>query len=286
MNPSFDHQLLSRHAYGLVEPSMVENLPEGIAAVPLVPPELSASEHLMPRLLVLGALSDGQQADLLGALSDAEHHGEQPVVSMVLQSALSVREFVSHWNRLQVAMPGPNRKVWLRVHDPRVLHQLIRILTPRQQTKLFVKVESCTYWLGDRWVTAKGEPIAGHDPAGSLFYSSWDWPRIEQIGIVNRALQAAGVRRASEIGDKAELAEQLISRARVRHGLSEQSDLVEFAMHGLMTAESFDLHPSILEAIRACSADDEARLADRLALIDEKVWAELGPNAMVEHERA
>ena len=265
---------------------MLEHLPEGIATVPIVPPELSASEHLMPRLLDLGSLSEGRQAALLGALFDAEHHREQPAVPMLLQSALSAREFVSHWNRLQVAMPGPNRKVWLRVHDPRVLHQLLRILTPRQQSKLFVEVESFTYWLGDRWVTAKAESATGLDPAGSLLCSSWDWPRIEQIGIVNRALEAAGVRQASEISGKAELAERLIAHARARYGLTKRSDLVEFAMQGLRTAESFDQHPRILEVIRAGSADGEASLSDRLALIDEKVWAEVGTNAKAEHEKA
>lgn len=286
MNSRFDHQLLSRHAYGLVEPSMLEYLPEGIATVPIVPPELSASEHLMPRLLDLGALSVSQQAMLLGMLSEAVDVAEKPVVCMLLQTALSAEQLISYWNGLQIANPGPNRKVWLRLHDPRVLHQLLRILTSLQKRKLFETVESFTYWLGDRWVSVSAEPHSGQSPAGSLLYSNWNWPRIEQVGIVNRALQAAGVQRASEISAKAELAERLIARAKEKHGITGQSDLVEFAMRGLTTAESFDQHPRILEAIRAGSESDDAGLCDRLALINEKVWAEVGPDVMVEHEKA
>lgn len=286
MNPSFDHQLLSRHAYGLVEPSMVEYLPEDIATISITPSELSASEHLMPRLLALRSLSENQQATLLSMLSDAQHYGEQPVVVMLLQTALSADEFVCHWNRLQMAMSGAGRKVWLRLHDSRVLHQILRILPPQQQRKLFDKVDSISYWLGDRWITANAKSTAGQSAVGTPLYLNWDWSRIEQIGTVNRALQAAGVRQATEISVKAELAEQLIARAKEKHGFTEQADLVEFAMRGLTTAVAFDEHPGILEAIRASIAHGDASLCDRLALIDEKVWGEVSPNIPVEHEKA
>lgn len=275
MYTSFDHQMLSSHTFGLVNASMVEQLPEGIVADPLVPSTMPASAHLMPRLISLRDIPAKLHGELLQYLYDAEKYDEQPAVSMLIQSDYDAKQFARHWNGLQLFDPQPSRKVWLRLHDPRVMHQLLRILGPVQRRHVFGRSVAFTYWIGKEWVRVDrdcaDESVPSH-PATP----GWDWNRIEQTGIVNRALHGAGVQGATALTQQGAVAEQLIKRANERHGLTEQADLVEFAVRGLSTRSAFDEHHKIASHIRP-SGDpgDDASLADRLALIDEQVWAEL-----------
>lgn len=272
---NFDHQLLDRHAFALLDPSMVEWLPEGVVSVPIVPAKLTASEHLMPRLVTLRTLPAPVRESLLDVVYEAQRQGEQPPVTLLVDTEKDAQALAAWWNVLQVRTPSPGRKVWLRLHDPRVLHQLLRILTARQRARIFSQVDAFTYWLGDDWVTATFDVPVG-DAAGPAGAADWDWPRIERIGAINRALHGAGVRQAGAMTRQGALAEQLIVRAALDHGLTEQADLVEFAVRGLLTRPAFDSHPAIAELIRPGDhPDDDSRLADRLALADESVWAEL-----------
>ncbi len=272
---NFDHQLLDRHAFALLDPSMVEWLPEGVASVPVVPAKLQASAHLMPRLIALRALPAPVRDALLEMLYEAQRQGEQPPVTLLVDTGKDAQALAAWWNVLQVRTPAPGRKVWLRLHDPRVLHQLLRILDARQRARLFSQVDAFTYWLGDDWVSVRNDtPVdEAPSPAGA---TDWDWPRIERIGAINRALHGAGVHQAGAMMRQGALAEQLIVRAALEHGLSDQADLVEFAVRGLLTRTTFDAHPAIAALIRpGNSPDDDSRLADRLALVDESVWVQL-----------
>lgn len=274
----FDHRLLTRHAFGLADPAVVEYLPEGVVSTPVVPASVAASAHLMPRLIDLRALSTTVRAELLDGLYEAQKHGEQPLVAMFVATELAAEAFAQHWNGMQIAAPAPGRKVWLRLHDPRVLHQLRRILSPGQRASLFSRIDEVTYWLGDSWLHATAADQAGHAPEAF----GWDWPRIERIGAVNRALHGAGVRQAGAMAAQGALAEQLIAHAAGRHGLVDQADLVEFAVRGLLTAPGFDTHPGIAPIIRPSGdPDDDSRLEDRFALVGDDVWASLRETVIV-----
>jgi hypothetical protein len=265
---SFDHQILSDHAYAVVDPAALEDLPAGIRGVALVPASLAASEHLMPRLIELRGMPDALDGALLEALYQAQVAGEPPPVALMVQSDLGAEEFARYWNTLQLATPQPGRQAWLRVHDPRVLHQMLRILNAAQRRKLFGRSEYFTYWAGDQWLTAYADDEAAPGAA------AWDWTRVERIGSINRALSGAGLRHAAALTTQGALAEQLIERAGARHGLTRQDDIVEFATRGLTTRATFDDHPAIAARIQP---DDDSSLADRLALVDDSVWNALRP---------
>ncbi|QYF95413.1 DUF4123 domain-containing protein [Massilia sp. PAMC28688] len=273
----FDHHLLARHRYALIEPSMAEYLPDGIVAEPIVPEPMAASAHLMPRLLDLRALAPAQNDALLTSLFQAQQNGEAPIVSMLVQTEADARAFITHWNGLQYATAAGGGKVWLRVHDPRVMHQLLRILTAGQRRKLFGPIEQLAYFVGATWVQAPEAPAAGTAAVGT----AWNWARVERIGLVNRALQAAGVQDPQALWVQGERAERLIDHATLRHQLTAPGDLVEFAMRGLLHGDAFDRHPQVAAAIPPSSdPDDDSTLADRLALLDDHVWDELSPHQL------
>lgn len=279
MSMTFDHRALQRHAYGIADANALPDLPEGITGIPLVPQELDGSAHLMPVLLDFRTMPTALSDSLLEHLYDCHVNSVPPPVGLLIQTDDDVDTFVQRWNSLQLATPGPGNKVWLRVHDPRVLHQLLRILTPAQARRVFGRSEAFTYWVGGEWVTV--HPLAPDDAEGSVApvqssLGRWDWQRVELIGAINRALQRAGIDGADALLAKGALAEQMMERATVSYGLTSRDDKVEFAARGLITSIKFDQHPQIAAAIiGGKDADGDATLADRLALIDEQVWEEI-----------
>lgn len=270
MNGNFDHQLLQRHAFGLADATTLEELPEGIQTEALIPPVLAASAHLMPRLIDLRHLRNEQMNALLECLYCAHTEQRPPPVPLLVDTDLAPKQFARYWNAMQLAAPAPDRQAWLRLHDPRVLHQLLRILNAAQSRRLYGRSAAFTYWTGGEWLTA----VAEDDPGAAVGVARWDWARVERIGTINRALQGAGVLSAAALTRQGALAEQLIERAASRHGLASQGDMVEFAMRGLTTRFTFDEHPVVAGRIKP-DAEEDSTLSDRFALIDDSVWNEL-----------
>jgi hypothetical protein len=269
----FDHQMLSQNTFGLADALWLEDLPEGIVTAAVAAQDLAASAHLMPRLIDLRKLPDAQTDALLESMYRAHKIGHQPSMPLLAKTDVDAAQFARQWNAMQLATPEPGRKVWLRLHDPRVLHQLLRVATPVQRRKLFGRCEAFTYWVGGEWVTARAEVTPSSSFSGA---PKWDWPRIERIGIVNRALDSAGVRHAAALTRQGASAEQLIERALTRHRIADHEDMVEFVVRGLTTSATFDEHPLLAGLIKPrTDPDDESTLAHRLAAIDESIWNEL-----------
>jgi hypothetical protein len=285
MNNPSDFPELREYAFGIVDAAMVEQLPEGLFAAPLVPKRLTQSGHLMPTLIDLRRTPIDRLNALLNCLNEASENGEPPAIALFIKSDSSATEIARHWNAMQLAQPRLSRTVWLRLHDPRVLHQLLRILDPMQRRKLFGKAKAFSYWIGSEWVTT--EIDLNHQPngqsiahgAGELYAgpAKWDWARIERIGLVNRSLHGAGIREAATLTGASALAEQLMERAAGSYGLVDQADLVEFATRGLKTHPTFDEHPSVARLIKPDGRSaEQSSLYDRLALIEEHIWNALG----------
>jgi hypothetical protein len=279
-----DLKALHEYAFGIVDAAMVEHLPEGLCAEPLVPKKLAQSAHLMPTLIDLRRTPADRLNVLLDGLKQSSERGEPPAVAFFIKTDSTLTEIARHWNVLQIAEPQRERKLWLRLHDPRVLHQMLRVLDPMQRRKLFGSSQAFIYWVGGEWVTAARELIPG--PGNQVLNTDvvapyagpakWNWNRIERIGLVNRALLGAGISEAAVLTSQGALAEQLMERAVGRHALSEPADLVEFAVRGLQTNPGFDEHRDVVRAIRPDDTrTNDSSLADRFALIDEQVWSSL-----------
>jgi len=284
MTISSDSQILRECAFGIVDPAMVEYLPKGLSTESLVPKKLTQSAHLMPVLIDLKRTSADRLNVLFEGLDESCRWGEPPSITIFIKTNNSVTEIARHWNAMQIAESQRGQKLWLRLHDPRVLHQMLRILSPMQRRKLFGLSQALIYWVGEAWVTAMREP--GAEPSSQdrknvevAPYAGppkWDWSRIERIGLVNRALLGAGIKGVSALTIHGALAEQLIERAVRRHMLSEPVDLVEFAVRGLQTTPVFDECHDVARAIRPdANSSNDSNLADRFALIDERIWESL-----------
>ena len=284
MTIPFDFQALRECAFGVVDAAMVEQLPDRLYSAPLIPKRLTQSAHLMPTLIDLRRTPADRLNVLLDYLTESCGSGEQPAVALFIKTESSEAEVARHWNAMQIAEPPRGRKLWLRLHDPRVLHQLLRVLDPMQRRELFGPSQEFIYWVGGQWVTASRElsPVPNNSDlkndvaAPYAGPAKWNWNRIERIGLVNRALLGAQISNAGALTGRGALAEQLIERAAVQYALFEPADLVEFATRGLQTNPGFDEHREVVRAIRPdiASANDSS-LADRLALIDEQVWSSL-----------
>jgi hypothetical protein len=278
MTQQFNHRLLRDHAFGIVAATAIANLPPGIAITPLVPPELAGSVHLMPGLIDVRALTQDRANALLGSLHQAHLSGEQPSVQLLLATEADLDEVARHWNARQLVSPQSGTKSWLRLHDPRVLHQLLRILAPAQRNTLLGPVKAITYWVAGTWMQASALQVSTSQVQSDSLPTSqaaarWDWDRVSNIGIINRALQAAGVDGA-QLHLQGAVVEQLIGRARQHYALTEMRDLVEFATRGLTAGMTFDTHLRVAAALRPQGPDDDSDLADRLALLDDDVWQE------------
>jgi Domain of unknown function (DUF4123) len=266
---TFDHRLLQDCKFAVIDPAMAEQLPDGVSGMRLVPPAFASSAHLMPTLLELNTLSSAQSAALLQAQDDAQRLDEPPSVALFVETQADAESYTHHWNTMQLRRSWPAGPTWLRIHDTRVLHQLLRVLTLGQQIQLFGPSMALTYWLGGEWLRAEKPTTTTHTETAS----SWDWPRIERIGLVNRSLARAGVRSLSALSAQAARAEQLMVRATTEHGLSHPDDLVEFAYRGLGCTPKFDQHPRIKALLHTSRDDEDSLLADRWALIEPEVWS-------------
>jgi len=264
----FDHRLLRDHAFGIVGPADMDRLPAGVAATALVPAALSASAHLMPGLIDLRALPQEHADALLEEIHQAHLSGAPPLLALLVDSTLDAPRFARYWNARQLVNPRSGAAAWLRLHDPRVLHQLLRMLGASQRAALFGPVRALRYWIAGAWIDADAGQVA---PGAAALPEPWDWDRIRRIGIINRALLAAGVHSA-RIDQHSILAEQLIARASRQHRMAQMSDLVEFATRGLLFGAAFDSHPRVAAVLALPVGDADSSLADRLALLDDDVW--------------
>jgi len=282
MTEVLDYQTFQEHAFAVVDAGMVEHLPAGLATEVLVPKRLAASAHWMPMLVDLKRTPRAHLDPLFRCMCESPPDaGAPPSVALLLRTSASAAAIARHWNSMQLVEPRPGAKLWVRLHDPRVLHQMLRVLSLAQRRKLFGTSQAYTYWVGGAWVSVAREVDgSANQTAGSDFSSpsatwpmTWDWDRIERIGLVNRALHGAGVVGPAALTSQGALAEQFIERA-IKHGLVEQADLVEFATRGLLTNTGFDDHPVVTRAIRP-PPDGDSSLSDRFALIPDHVWTEL-----------
>jgi hypothetical protein len=284
MSESIDSGVFHDYAFAIADAENAECLPEGLATERLAPKILLSSAHLMPMLVDLKRSPAATLDALFELVRNRCHNTEQPPIALFIKTNASAKELWRHWNVMQVAQPQPGRKLWLRLHDPRVLHQLLRILDPMQRQKLFGLSFEFKYWIGGEWITSprsyvdRAQTCLNTNGSVELYAgpTRWDWHRIERISLVNRALQQAKIGHAEMLSSSGALAEQLMNRAAERYYFSTQSDLVEFAKWGLMINPTFDEHPAVSPYIKPDNrSSGQTSLSDRLSLIEECVWNEL-----------
>lgn len=268
------NEFVNGHAYGVVDATMRARLPHGVRPVLLVPRRLAGSAHLMPALIDLGSAREPVLQNLFAGNEHVAGGTEGPVVAVLLKAKVGMDEVERRWNAMQLVSPDGRGFAWLRMHDPRVLHQLFRILSAAQCRHLFGRIDSITYWIGGDWVE-RDIGSRAHQPLADR-----DWARIARIGIVNRALERACMRDAARLDACSQTVEEALDRAAKRYGLLEVEDLTEFGFRALVCRSGFDDDPRVAAAITQHAASRrDSSLSDHFALLDPDVWRTLRTNA-------
>lgn len=282
------NDLIGGHAYGVVDATVRALVPKGVRVAPLVPRRLAGSAHLMPALVDLKSARESALGALFGGTDDTAPGMKIPVVAMMLKTAIGMDEVERRWNAGQLASPENGNLLWIRMHDPRVLHQLFRIFSPAQCRHLFGRIDAITYRIGGEWVEQKigaSTPQPRPDRANEA-PAYRDWTRIARIGIVNRALRRADIRDVAGLDICSEAAEAALDRGALRYGLLEAEDLTEFAFRALVCRPGFDEDPRVAAAMRQyASSRNDSYLSDQFALIPPEVWRALRVGALVEDRR-
>lgn len=153
MTEVLDYQTFQEHAFAVVDARMVEQLPSGLVTEALVPQRLAGSAHLMPTLIDLQRTSRARSDALFKCMSEfPTDAGPLPPVALLLRTSASAAAIARHWNSMQLVEPRPGARLWLRLHDPRVLHQMLRVLSPAQEA---FRAVAGIYLLG-RWDVGVG----------------------------------------------------------------------------------------------------------------------------------
>lgn len=282
------NDLIGGNAYGVVDATVRALVPKGVRVAPLVPRRLAGSAHLMPALVDLKSARESALVALFGGTDDTAPGMKIPVVAMMLKTAIGMDEVERRWNAGQLASPENGNLVWIRMHDPRVLHQLFRIFSPAQCRHLFGRIDAITYRIGGEWVEQKigaSTPQPRPDRANEA-PAYRDWTRIARIGIVNRALRRADIRDAARLDICSEAAEAALDRGALRYGLLEAEDLTEFAFRALVCRPGFDEDPRVAAAMRQYAfSRNDSYLSEQFALIAPEVWRALRVGALVEDRR-
>ena len=279
--------LLSRYRFALVDPSQRSVLGDGLtdSLAPSCLPK--ASEHLLPGLLWLGGLTQPMRGLILDEFDAAANRGDGPLFCALLDGDVDPEGLGRHLAKAQILdsddRSGHRRRQWLRLHDPRVFVQILRILAPENWLSLFGPIDRWSVCLNDQWIEYHKPVQADSAPLGR---NRWPRPRIADIGILNRTLRRLGIRDHEAILKRSGDIEAQIARARDTYALTAVEDLVEFAARALSVGRQFDMHPAVQALIRDPRDGEDTRLPDRLARIDSSVWRSIEKESLPLKDRA
>lgn len=177
---------------------------------------------------------------------------------------------VATYIQRQISQMSPGgRSACLRFYDPRVMQQLVHILSSKQLSTLLGPI--------DQWVifTEKDAllSIEPHDDLralGRINFNPEQWQAIKRTGLVNRCLELyrtlpeddkSGTVSSQDVASLLAIAEE--------YGLKGQ-DLMAFVLHGLVTTPKFYLHPQMQGVLRR--VDDHTSYIELTDRFSDTQW--------------
>jgi hypothetical protein len=176
----------------LVEPTTLTHAP-GLSALnmrPCGPPVLAHREELMPRLIDVAVLDNGERMRATESWMAELHAERPPVVCAWLDSEATAEVVSDHLGRALIGPGVDGRPVFWRYYDPRVLALTLAVVDAEQRRALFGPIRTWRFaWAGHRWSVASdgSQPSLDDRPPG--------WPRPEQWAHINRSEAADRVLR-------------------------------------------------------------------------------------------
>lgn len=222
----FDHRWLTKGSYALVAAEHREMLPRGINLISAAPPSLISNAEKLPALVNLSTLSASQIDALVEGLDRSQKFDEPIVLSALLETGGDERALVCALQRIQIAKGPQGQKAWLRVHDPRVMLQLPRVLHSSWDQWLW----PISYWRscwGGQWFAMKA--LSTPTPCLSSTFDQATWSELERIGAVNRSLAQLGLGHACDATAYGLTMSLSIERGQKKLALQSINDLVDYA---------------------------------------------------------
>ncbi|MFY3455627.1 DUF4123 domain-containing protein [Achromobacter xylosoxidans] len=270
--------------YVLVDPTIEDPLAHARRRGQAVALPLDRSRFLTehcPYLLELGEFGRDDAIELaVEAACAAAGTGRthRPICGWIA-SPVAPAALARHLARMaRCLVPDRADPVTLRHWDPRVAEVLAEVLSEDQMAQWLAPVRAC--WRPGRAAgelalqyersAAAGAPQAG--PAAPLVLDRAQCAVLERAGWVNQALDALA--EAGHDMGEARLrarADRLVARAQARWGLETDTDIVDYALHGLLVHPHFDQHPDIRHAMATMQANGIAAVA-ALNDITQEQW--------------
>lgn len=281
------HRELSGHDFALINPVRVrEDRWRDLPVMPLRASAFEAQPHLVPRLLPLAALDDGQKVELLERNDRQGVETGSPLFCALLKSRADIQSVaIGLGGRMLLDTPA-GQTVWLRFHDPRVFSALAWWLDPAQLRKLFGPVVAWTWFdpRDGRWHRA-GRPDPVVHGSGRLRLTPAQWERLQRQPAVNRCLKVLVDDAA--VGPLRTLVERLDRHlvAASADGLQEQADSCLYAVLAERHGHGWEGHPVAARALHA-AREGRQQLAAGMQELDDaglRQWMRASAGHMEEH---
>lgn len=220
------HRPLLEQDYAIINPLQVDSaLWDDLPTSVIAPPLLEASRGLMPRLVLLKALSEHRRLSLLERVAvQSRRSPRTPYFSALLASQLHADQLLQRLSRRMIVR-GPNGRTGLfRYFDARVFRHLGWILTQPQLDFLMLGID-CWTWSseGVKWRQARPR---GGTAVRNLVLSESQWGHLQRVGLINNCMRNLGISEASH-GTGVSIAisiSKLLQDSYELHGLTQAAD--------------------------------------------------------------
>ncbi|WGS49817.1 DUF4123 domain-containing protein [Paraburkholderia sp. D15] len=179
------------------------------------------------------------------AMLDAERRAP-PLVCAIVASDRATGRVQQHLaDRLILSRPDTDDTAVFRYYDPRVFTHLNRILRAEQFGALLGPLTSWAYLdPASGWTTMKGAGTFEEN----LAVTQEQYNRIVRIELVQRALDVLRANKSATPPHAAALLDAQFAKG-AAYGL-DGSDLLAFAIHGLLVSPYFDRHPRVMAILQ------------------------------------
>ncbi|UXU85863.1 DUF4123 domain-containing protein [Burkholderia sp. S-53] len=238
------------HGFLLIEPATLIEAP-ALAELdmrPCTPRVLAHREELMPRLIALAELDEQARAAATDVWQAEPHAERPPVVCAWLDSDDGIDVLAEHVARYLVGPGVDGKPVFWRYYDPRVLTLALTVLEPAQRQALLGPIRTWQFaWAGHRWAM-RGPGIAadaleGHVPA---WPTAEQWLRLNRSEVMTQVLNRLPVPSVDDAALLPSELDRILSDA-MRHGLTDDDALTDYAWHCVKYGPAFERHPTLVD---------------------------------------
>ncbi|TXK61038.1 DUF4123 domain-containing protein [Alkalisalibacterium limincola] len=259
MSAPFDHRVLDRHRFALIDPIAhpVLDRPVGVVGVAIVPRGQRRLAHLFPELVDLATLgADARDACLESVLGHVPGEGSFPLLGVLLESDSEPEVVAGHLSR-HITAHADDAEIYLRPQDPRVLVHLVEIFSPSQVNQFLGPVRRATAVFGRECISFDQSDNPPAVSRSKLRLDAEQGALLDGLGIINRVLQREASEGLSTRIDRGRVARQALLRARNIHGLEATQDLQRFVEHAFLIHPEFDAHPAMAKRITLARCDTD-----------------------------